>query len=79
MRLEQAPRFQPGDTVRYVGKGKTREPGLAIVPGTLGSVVSPPVVRRVTPASPEQMACQVMFGYRIAWIPVDRLEAEMWQ
>lgn len=77
MHLVQTPRFQPGDTVRYVGK--SREPGLAVVPGTLGSVITPPVVRRATPASPEQLACQVMFGYRIAWIPVDRLEAELWQ
>lgn len=77
MQLQQTSRFQPGDTVRYVGK--SREPGLAIVPGTLGSVVSPPMPRRLAPASPEQLACQVMFGYRIAWIPVNRLEAEMWE
>jgi hypothetical protein len=76
MQLVESSRFQPGDTVRYVGK--SREPRLAIVPGTLGSVVTPPLVRRVTPTSPEQLACQVMFGYRIAWIPVNMLEAESW-
>jgi hypothetical protein len=74
MQLLQSSRFQPGDTVRYVGR--SREAGLAILPGTLGSVVSIPVARRFTPAGPERIACQVLFGYRIAWVPVERLESE---
>jgi hypothetical protein len=74
MQLLQTLRFQPGQIVRYVGK--SREPGLAILPGTLGSIVSGPLPRRATPADPERMNYKVLFGYRTAWMPVEKLEAE---
>jgi hypothetical protein len=67
-------RFRPGDTVRYVGR--PREAGVCLIPGTLGSVVTGPVARRLSPGGPRWLACQVLFGYRAVWIPVERLEAE---
>jgi hypothetical protein len=77
MQLLQTPRFQPGETVRYVGK--SRDPGLAILPGTLGSIVAGPLPRRFTATGPERLSYQVMFGYRTAWVPVERLDKEVWQ
>lgn len=67
-------RFQPGDMVRFVGR--TREAGVSLIPGTLGSIVTLPIVRRLNPGGPERLACQVLFGYRTFWVPVERLEAE---
>jgi hypothetical protein len=67
-------RFQPGDMVRYLGG--PREAGVCLIPGTLGSVVTGPVARRLRPGGPRRPACQVLFGYRTVWIPVERLEAE---
>jgi hypothetical protein len=67
-------RFRPGDTVRYVGR--PREAGVCLLPGTLGSVVAGPVARRLGPGGPPRLACQVLFGSRAVWVPVERLEAE---
>jgi hypothetical protein len=67
-------RFRPGDTVRYVGR--PREAGISLIPGTLGSVVTLPIARRLNPGGPRRLACQVLFGSRAVWIPVERLEAE---
>jgi hypothetical protein len=75
MQLVELPRFRPGDTVRYVGQA--REPALGILPGTLGSIVAGPLPRRASPMAPERYVCQVLFGYRTAWVPVERLESEI--
>lgn len=67
-------RFQPGDVVRYLGR--PREGGVQLVAGTLGSVVTVPVARHLTAGGPLELACQVLFGSRTIWAPVERLEAE---
>jgi hypothetical protein len=66
--------FQPGDTVRYVGR--PREDGVSLIPGTLGSVVALPVVRRRRLGGVECLACQDLFGSHTVWIAVERLAAE---
>jgi hypothetical protein len=66
--------FRQGDTVRYVGH--QREVGISIIPGTMGSIVTGPVARCLSPGGPQRLACQVLFGYRTIWIPVERLEVE---
>jgi hypothetical protein len=63
-----------GDTVRYVGR--LREAGMSIIPGTMGSIVTGPIARCLSPGGPQRLACQVLFGYRAVWIPVEQLVAE---
>ncbi len=68
------PEIRTGDTVRYTGR--SRDAGLTLLPGTLGSVVAGPVARRLHPREPARMACQVLFGYRAIWMPVEGLAAD---
>jgi hypothetical protein len=74
MRLLQMPGLQPGDSVRYIGR--SREAGVSVLVGTLGCVVAGPLPRRISPNTAERLACQVLFGYRTAWVPVEKLEPE---
>jgi hypothetical protein len=66
--------LKSGEMVRYVGRASGT--GFPLIVGTLGSVVTGPVARRLIPGGPQRLACQVLFGYRALWVPAEHLEAE---
>jgi hypothetical protein len=74
MEAPAASQIRIGDMVRYVGQ--SRQAGFTVVTGTLGSVVAGPAVRRIVPGAPPRVACQVLFGGRSVWVPVEWLGAE---
>jgi hypothetical protein len=66
--------LKSGEMVRYVGRALGSD--FPLIVGTLGSVVTGPVARRLIPDGPLRLACQVLFGYRALWLPAEHLEAE---